>query len=61
MFTRSILPAGSLRWDRLVRSSLASSIAGFIKGGMEELLSSCSAASVVSTVRDYSMISDWAE
>lgn len=28
-------PAGSFRWDRLVRSSLASSIVGFINGGSE--------------------------
>lgn len=32
------LPAGSLRWERLVRSSLASSIVGFIKGGSAEAL-----------------------
>ena len=33
------IPAGSLRWDKFVKSSLASSMAGFINGGREALLS----------------------
>lgn len=43
-------PAGSFRCDRFVKSSLASSIAGFIRGGKEEVESSWSVARVVSTV-----------
>lgn len=46
------MPAGSLRCDRFVRSSLASSMAGFIRGGREALLSSWRAAMVVSIVFD---------
>jgi hypothetical protein len=43
------IPAGSLRCERLVRSSLASSMAGFMSGGREEVDgSSCSTESVVS-------------
>jgi hypothetical protein len=43
------IPAGSLRCERLVRSSLASSMAGFISGGRDEVDgSSCSTESVVS-------------
>jgi hypothetical protein len=41
--------AGSFRWERFVKSSLASSIEGFISGGRAALLS-LSAASVVSIV-----------
>ena len=44
------VPAGSLRCDRLVRSSLASSIAGFISGGRFGSLPVWMATSVVSTV-----------
>ena len=47
-------PAGSFKCDRLVKSSLASSIAGFINGGRFGLLSSRSSAWVVSIVRDWS-------
>lgn len=47
-------PAGSFKCDRLVRSSLASSIAGFISGGRLGLLSSRSSAWVVSSVLDCS-------
>lgn len=46
----SDIPAGSFRWDRLVRSSLASNMAGFIKGGKLGSLPSWMAARVVSTV-----------
>lgn len=42
------LPAGSFRCERFVKSSLASSIVGFIKGGSFELLESARASSVVS-------------
>jgi hypothetical protein len=42
------VPAGSLRCDRFVKSSLASSMVGFIKGGSFELLGSARASSVVS-------------
>lgn len=42
------VPAGSFKWERFVRSSLASSIAGFINGGRLELLSTCNSACVVS-------------
>ena len=34
------MPAGSFRCDKFVRSSLASSMAGFMRGGREALLSS---------------------
>lgn len=44
------IPAGSFRCDKFVRSSLASSMAGFIKGGRFGSLPSCTAAKVVSTV-----------
>lgn len=44
------IPAGSFRCDKFVKSSLASSMAGFISGGREALLSSCKAATVVSMV-----------
>ena len=46
------MPAGSLRCDKFVRSSLASSMAGFMRGGREALLSSWSAAKVVWIVFD---------
>lgn len=52
-FQESDKPAGSFRWDKFVRSSLASSMAGFIKGGRFGLLSTCSSACVVSTVFVY--------
>lgn len=42
------LPAGSLRWERFVKSSLASSIVGFIRGGREALFACVNASSVVS-------------
>lgn len=42
------LPAGSLRWERFVRSSLASSIVGFIRGGREALFACVNASSVAS-------------
>ena len=45
-----ISPAGSFKWDKLVRSSLASNIVGFINGGSEVSEPSWRAASVVSTV-----------
>lgn len=48
----STVPAGSLRWERFVRSSLDSSSVGFMSGGREPLLSSCKADNVVSTVFD---------
>ena len=38
------IPAGSLRWDKFVKSSLASSIAGFIKGGREGSFEFCKAS-----------------
>ena len=42
--------AGSFRWDRFVRSSLASSMLGFIKGGSVEFIASFdNSSSVVST------------
>ena len=44
------IPAGSFRCDRLVRSSLASSMAGFISGGRLGSLPVWMATSVVSTV-----------
>ena len=47
------LPAGSFKYDRFVRSSLASSMVGFMSGGRLGLESSCSAATVVSNVRLY--------
>jgi hypothetical protein len=47
------LPAGSFRCDKLVRSSLASSIAGFIGGGSEGLLDIWSSVWVVSIVLVY--------
>ena len=47
------LPAGSFRCERFVKSSEASSIVGFIKGGKFELLSSDKASRVVSTVLVY--------
>lgn len=43
-----VLPAGSFRCDRFVRSSLASSMAGFISGGRLASLPSRMAVSVVS-------------
>lgn len=49
-FARGDIPAGSLRCERLVRSSLASSMAGFISGGRFGSLPSWMASSVVSTV-----------
>lgn len=51
--SKSDLPAGSFKCDRLVRSSLASSMAGFISGGKFGLLLTCSSSFVVSTVLDY--------
>ncbi len=51
---REVLPAGSLRWDRLVRSSLASSMVGFISGGSDGwLLLLARASAVTSTTLDY--------
>jgi len=44
------IPAGSLRWDKLVKSSLASSMAGFISGGKLGSLPVWMARRVVSTV-----------
>lgn len=44
-----VVPAGSLRWDKFVRSSLASSMAGFIKGGRLGSLPVWMASRVVST------------
>jgi hypothetical protein len=44
------IPAGSFRCDRLVRSSLASSMAGFISGGRLGSLPVWMATSVVSIV-----------
>ena len=41
------LPAGSFKYERLVRSSLASSIAGFIKGGRLVVVESSIRAPVV--------------
>lgn len=51
-------PAGSFRCDKFVRSSLASSIAGFMSGGRFGLLSTWSSACVVSTVFVYSVTKD---
>ena len=48
------IPAGSLRWDKLVRSSLASNMEGFMRGGRVVSLSRCNVANVVSTHFDYS-------
>jgi len=46
-----VLPAGSLRCDKFVKSSLASSTVGFIRGGrFVEVLSEASASAVVSIV-----------
>jgi hypothetical protein len=47
---RAGIPAGSLRCDKFVKSSLASSILGFIRGGSFGLLSSARASAVVSMV-----------
>lgn len=47
-----VIPAGSLRWDRFVKSSLASSIVGFIKGGSEGSFPFCRASTETSTVLD---------
>ena len=47
------VPAGSFKWDKFVRSSLASSIVGFMRGGNDVSLSSLKAATVVSIVFDY--------
>jgi hypothetical protein len=44
------VPAGSFKWDRLVKSSLASSMAGFISGGRLGSLPVCTADRVVSIV-----------
>lgn len=44
------VPAGSLRCDKLVKSSLASSMAGFINGGSLSSLPVWMASRVVSTV-----------
>lgn len=44
------IPAGSLRWDKFVKSSLASSMAGFISGGRLASLPVWIADNVVSTV-----------
>jgi hypothetical protein len=44
------IPAGSFKCERFVRSSLASSMAGFISGGRFGSLPSLMEASVVSTV-----------
>ena len=52
LFFFALLPAGSLRWERFVRSSLASRMAGFIKGGRDASWPSCRTATVVSTVFD---------
>lgn len=41
---QACIPAGSLRWERLVRSSLASSMEGFINGGNDGLFGSWSSA-----------------
>ncbi len=43
------LPAGSLRWERFVKSSLASSIVGFMSGGNEGSLPDCKASRETST------------
>jgi hypothetical protein len=45
-----MLPAGSLRCDRLVRSSLASSMVGFIKGGSDGSLPDWRASRETSSV-----------
>jgi len=42
------VPAGSFRWERFVKSSLASSIAGFMSGGREASLPFCRASSEIS-------------
>lgn len=47
------VPAGSFKYERFVRSSLASRIVGFIGGGRRGLESSCNAATVVSSARVY--------
>lgn len=44
------VPAGSFRWDKLVKSSLASSMVGFISGGNEGSLSFVKASSEISTL-----------
>lgn len=46
VFPNIFIPAGSFRCDKLVKSSLASNIAGFISGG-KELLSDCNSLNVV--------------
>lgn len=48
------LPAGSLRCERFVKSSLASRIEGFIRGGKVVSLSSWRVARFVVIVLDYS-------
>lgn len=50
---QACIPAGSFRWERLVRSSLASSMEGFINGGKDGLFGSWSSACVVSTIFVY--------
>jgi hypothetical protein len=50
LWGRRCVPAGSFRWDRFVRSSLASSMAGFISGGRLSSLPVWMADSVVTTV-----------
>ena len=44
------IPAGSFKCDKFVRSSLASSMVGFISGGRTPLVSSCRMSKVVWTV-----------
>jgi hypothetical protein len=51
--SRINIPAGSFKCDKFVRSSLASSIVGFMSGGSLELLSICSASCVVSIILDF--------
>jgi hypothetical protein len=48
------VPAGSLRWERFVRSSLASSIVGFIRGGRRGSSPLCRASTETSMVFDWS-------
>lgn len=51
----NIVPAGSLRWDRFVKSSLASSMVGFIRGGRDES-PFWRASAVTSTVFSYLVV-----
>ena len=50
------VPAGSFRCDKFVRSSLASRMVGFIRGGSEASEPFCRASKATSTVFDYGRV-----